>query len=251
MTGPVVGVVCALRSEARHLGRRVYGQGLVQAVAPGTLRVVSGMGGTLAAAGAERLIAAGAGALVSWGLAGGLDPELPVGLIFLPSEILAPDGALLATDTPWRERLAAALGRFSPLASGRLVTSVAAVGTVAAKAALFKRSGARAVDMESASVAQVARSRDLPFLAIRVIIDRAVDVLPDSLLAAIAAGGEFSLWRLLAHLARSPAELAPFVRLARTHSQANRSLAAAAASGALAPQQSVSLGTGPCTAGAS
>jgi len=243
---PVVGVVCALHSEARHLGRSVSGQGSVETVATGTLRVVSGMGGTAAAAGAERLIAAGAGALVSWGLAGGLDPELRAGLIFVPSEVMAPDGALLATDTLWRARLATALVRFSPLTSGRLVTSVAAVGTVAAKAALFKTSGARAVDMESAAIAQVARSRDLPFLAIRVIIDRAVDVLPDSFVAAIGVGGEFSIGQLLAHLARSPRELAPLVRLARTYQQANRSLAAAAASGGLAGPL-----RGPHTEGAS
>jgi len=231
------GVVCALRTEARQLGRTVAKHDSVESLADGTLLAVTGMGYAAAEAGAERLVAAGAAALMSWGLAGGLDPELPAGQIFLPSEIMAPDGALLPTDRLWRERLRATLTGSSPLSFGRLATSPAAVVTVAAKAALFKTSGARAVDMESAAIARVAQKHGLPFVAIRVIVDRATDALPDAVLAASAAGPEVSAWGLLGGLVRSPREVAQVLRLAGAYRQANRSLAAVAARGALLSQQ--------------
>ena len=239
LTDPVVGVACALRNEARHLVRPPPRFSSVQRLPDGKLLALTGMGPAAAAAGAERLVAAGAGALVSWGLAGGLDPALPAGKIFLPSEIATPEGALLATDARWRERLAASVSGFAPLTSGRLVTVAAVVATAAAKAALFKASGARAVDMESAAIGEVARGRSLPFIAVRVIIDRAGDAMPDSFVAAFDASGEFSLLRLLARLPRAPGELGALLQLAGTFRQANRALAAVAASAALAQPRTV------------
>ena len=45
--------------------------------------------------GARSLIEAGATALASWGMAGGLDPALSAGAILLPSEVLGPDGRIV------------------------------------------------------------------------------------------------------------------------------------------------------------
>jgi adenosylhomocysteine nucleosidase len=236
LTDAVVGVACALRNEARHLVRPAPRQTGVVRLPDGKLLVLTGMGPAAATAGAERLVEAGAGALVSWGLAGGLDPTLPAGKIFLPSEIVTPAGALLATDVSWRERLAAAVAGFAPV-TGRLVTTPEVVATAAAKAALFKASAARAVDMESAAIAEVARSRALPFVAVRVIIDRAGDAMPDSFVAAFDASGDFSVRRLLLELLRAPGDLRAVLQLVGTFHRANRALAAVAASGALAPPQ--------------
>jgi adenosylhomocysteine nucleosidase len=246
-----VGVACALRTEARHLVRPVPRQTEVLRLPDGKLFALTGMGPAAATAGAERLVAAGAGALVSWGLAGGLDPTLPAGKIFLPSEIATPAGTLLATDGEWRESLGAAVAGFAPVISGRLVTASAVVATAAAKAALFKASGARAVDMESAAIGEVARSRALPFIAVRVIIDRAGDVMPDSFVAAFDAVGDFSLRRLLLQLSRAPADLGAVLQLAGTFYQANRALAAVSASGALArPHRTAAAAGSSHTAGA-
>jgi adenosylhomocysteine nucleosidase len=251
LTDPVVGVACALRNEARHLVRPVPRQTGVVRLADGKLLVLTGMGPAAATAGAECLVAAGAGALVSWGLAGGLDPTLSAGKIFLPSEIVTPERTLLATDARWRERLGAAVAGFAPVTSGKLVTTPAVVATAAAKAALFEASGARAVDMESAAIAEVARSRALPFVAVRVIIDRAGDAMPDSFVAAFDASGDFSVRRLLLNLLRAPGDLRAVLQLVGTFHQANRALAAVAASGALArPQQAQAAAGGSRTASA-
>jgi adenosylhomocysteine nucleosidase len=228
LTRTVVGFVCALKAEARHLGKGVPRNPFITRLADGTLLSLCGMGGVAAAAGAGALIEAGAGALVSWGMAGGLDPSLRCGRIVLPGEVIAPDGAPIATSRGWREQLSAALALRQPLCGGRLFTSPHAIASVAAKAALFRESGAVAVDMESRAVAQVALKHDAPFIAVRVIVDAASDALPAAVSEAADANGQLRLARLLARMLLAPAELPSLLRLARRYGTANRALAAVA-----------------------
>ena len=75
---------------------------------------------------------------------------------------------------------------------------------------------------------------DLKTLAVRVIIDGAADALPAAVAAAADRAGHLRLWRLIGALTRSPAELAPLIRLARRYRTASRSLAALARAGPLA-----------------
>ena len=186
------------------------------------------MGSEAATLAARTLVDAGAAALVSWGMAGGLDPSLAAGTLILPTEIVAPNGATIPTSKPWRERLSAAVSAHRPAVPGKLVTSTRAVGTVADKAALFRQTGAAAVDMESLAVAEVALERRVPFLAVRVIVDSASDVLPKSVAAAADASGHLRLWRLLGALTLAPSDLMPLIRLARGYRAAGQALTAVA-----------------------
>ncbi len=192
-----------------------------------------------AAQSARALVDAGAGALVSWGMAGGLDPVLVAGTIFLPNEVVATDGTALVTAPHWRERLSEAVrargGAAVPIVlQGRLLTSPRAIGSLSDKAALFHQTGAAAVDMESLAVAEIAHTHQLPFIAIRVIVDSAEDALPQAVTAAADSEGHLQVWRLMGALARAPADLAPLIRLAHRYRAANRSLAAIARVGSLA-----------------
>jgi adenosylhomocysteine nucleosidase len=193
------------------------------------------MGNSAAAAGSRALIAAGATALASWGMAGGLDPTLDAGAILLPTEVLGPDGQSFNTASAWRDRLSCAVAALAPVRSGKLVTRTRAIGSVADKAELFRATGAAAVDMESAAVGEVAERHQLPFIAVRVIVDSAADVLPRAVTAAADSEGHLQIWRLIGALALAPNELAPLIRLARRYRAANRSLAAIASTGSLAP----------------
>ncbi len=185
--------------------------------------------------GAQSLVEAGATALASWGMAGGLDPALGAGAILLPTEVLGPDGRTFNTEQGWRNRLSAAIAAHAPVCSGRLLTSPRAVGSVADKAELFRATGAVAVDMESAAIGAVAGQRRLPFIAVRVVVDSAADVLPRAVTAAADKEGHLQIGRLIGALALAPNELAPLIRLARRYRAANRSLAAIARMGSLAP----------------
>jgi adenosylhomocysteine nucleosidase len=230
-----VGIVCALAAEARHLGPATSRKGSVATLADGTLLAVSGMGCAAAEAAAGSLLDAGATALASWGMAGGLDPALAAGAVFLPHAVITIDGISIATARYWRERLDAALSARQPVARGTLLTSTRAIASVAQKAALHRDTGAAAVDMESAAVARVAAARQLPFIAVRVIVDGASDVLPRAVTAAADSAGQLQLWRLIGALALVPGDLAPLIRLARRYRAASRSLAALARVGTLPP----------------
>jgi len=197
------------------------------------------MGMAAAAHSARALVDAGAGALVSWGMAGGLDPALMAGTVFLPGEVVATDGTALLTALHWRERLSEAVrtqgGAALPIVlQGRLLTSPKAIGSLADKATLFRQTGAAAVDMESLAIAEIAHTHQLPFIAIRVIVDSAEDALPRAVTAAADSEGQLQVWRLMGALARAPADLAPLIRLAQRYRAANRSLAAIARVGSLA-----------------
>ena len=226
------GVVAALAREARTLGPAVQSGAGFDLLGDGTLRAVSGVGCAAAGMAALRLVEAGATALVSWGMAGGLDPDLEAGAICLPREIIAPDGMRFATAARWRETLAASIASRRPVVTGALLTSLCPLAGIAAKATARRETGSIAVDMESSAVAQVAAAREVPFMAVRVIVDTAFDAIPGSI-ASAGGSGRVRIAELAAKLARTPAEIVPLLRLARRYRTAMRSLRAVAELGSL------------------
>jgi adenosylhomocysteine nucleosidase len=225
----LLGVVAALEAEARTLGVAVRRHEGLASLGDGALLAVSGMGGAPAAAAANRLVNAGASALMSFGLAGGLDPSLSAGTVVLPSEVISRDGARFSTSEEWRGRLSLAVAEMKPVTSGALLTSVQPIDTALAKAAAFRETGAVAVDMESVGVAEVAAAHHLPFVAVRVVVDGAADALPGAVVAA-SRGGHFRVLPLVCGLAVAPRDLVGLFRLARRYRAATRSLSAVALS---------------------
>jgi adenosylhomocysteine nucleosidase len=226
-----IGIVSALAAEARTLGPAARQGAELHRLADGALLAVSGIGEGAAAAAARRLVLAGATALVSFGMAGGLDPALICGAVLLPEEVVAHDGAAVsATATEWRQRLRAALPAAFIACGGRLLTSERPVATPDAKASAWRESRAAAVDMESAAIAQVARQARLPFIALRVIVDTASDQLPAAVIAA-SSGGQLRLGRLFAALLRAPSDVGGLIRLSARYRIAMRVLAAVVAPG--------------------
>ncbi len=222
-----VGVVAALDAEARTLGPAVRRDDGLFFLSDGALLAVSGMGAALAAIAARNLIDAGAAALISFGLAGGLDPLLSAGTVVLPSEVISRDGTRFLTSRVWREQLSAAVAKQRPVDAGALLTSSAPIGAVAEKAAAFRETGAVACDMESFHVAEVSAAHNLPFIAVRVIVDSAEDVLPRAVVAA-SRDGQVNMRRLIGGLAAAPLDLIALIRLARAYRAATRSLTAVA-----------------------
>ena len=227
------GVVAALGAEARTLGTLARRSDGLWSARDGMLVAVSGMGCRAAAAAARGLVDSGATGLVSWGMAGGLDPALQAGMICLPSVIVSRAGASFTTADRWRQRVLDVIGPGRPVVGGRLLTSAVAIGDVAGKIAAFRDTGAAAVDMESLAVAEVAVAHGLPFLSVRAIVDTAADELPRAVLDA-SSDGPLCLSRLLLGVLRSPPQILPLLRLARRYSAATRSLAAVARTSALA-----------------
>lgn len=229
-----LGIVTALRVESRPLGPARERGRTHTVLADGTLLVVSGVGAAAARQGARSLIAAGAKALVSWGMAGGLDPLLAAGSIVLPEEVVSPDGVRFPTTRHWREHLGAAIAARQPVCFGTLLSSRQVIGSVADKSTVFGKTAAAAVDMESAAVAEVALSERLPFLAVRAIVDTAEDSLPRAFVALIGSSGAVRIGPLLGSLALRPADVPRLVQLMRRYRAASSALSTVARCGALA-----------------
>jgi adenosylhomocysteine nucleosidase len=230
----LLGVVAALESEARALGSAVRRRDGLCSLSDGVLLAVSGMGGALAAIAARSLADAGAVRLLSFGMAGGLDPKLSAGTVVVPTEVISLSGTRFTTSAEWREQLCLGIAQQRTSVGGVLLSSATPVDAVADKATLFHETGAVAVDMESLGVAEVAAARGLPFMAVRVIVDTAGDVLPRAVVAASQAG-QVSMRRLIGGLALAPLELFAIIRLAQRYRAARRSLSAVASAGFPAP----------------
>jgi adenosylhomocysteine nucleosidase len=239
-----VGVVAALRAEARALGRARQHRAEASAsfgnlafLRDGSMLAVSGIGGVAAATAAKALIDAGVAALMTFGLAGGLDPALAPGHVLLPVEVMSRDGTRFATARLWRERLSASLSAHCVVGAGVVLTAEHSIASPQDKAAAFRATGAAAVDMESVSVARIAAEHQLPFVCVRVIVDTAADALPRAVVAA-SGSGRIQITRLLAGLIVAPGDIGALLQLTQRYRTAMRSLKAVARSGPLAPLDS-------------
>jgi adenosylhomocysteine nucleosidase len=145
------------------------------------------------------------------GFAGALRPDLRVGDVLLATEVC--DAAGACWPATWPGELPGGEWR-PPLHRARLLTAAGIVGTPAEKRALAERSGAAAVDLESAAAAGVCRRHGVPFGCVRAISDEADTPLSPQL-AGLVAGGRAAPGRVLAALARSPRLAGELWRLAR------------------------------------
>ncbi|UCE89918.1 MAG: purine phosphorylase [Pseudomonadota bacterium] len=220
----LLGVVTALPAEGACLaGRRVNPLERVALDDAGWMEV-AGIGANRAACAAQTLVASGATALLSWGVAGGLESQLAAGALVVPRTVTSADGVLHQADSLWRARVEAALGSNVQMTDGALVESEQVLTTVAEKQALFERSGAAAVDMESAAVARVAADAMLPFLCIRAIVDSADRTLPAAALVAVDETGRPRAGRLLGAVLRRPSDLVALIALSFAMKSARKTL---------------------------
>lgn len=203
----ILGIVAPLTSEARSLtSQPIRAGGLVQL--PGvTLLKVAGIGAEKALAAAELLVAEGATALLSWGSGGGLQPNLSPGNLILPKTIIDLQERILRADEAWHNRLYQSLSSHLPIHTEPLAQSPTVLTTPVEKLDFFKQTAAIAVDMESGSVAEVASKANLPFMAIRAIVDTSDMTIPLSGLTAIDEYGGLRPMHLLGSLLRRPADL--------------------------------------------
>ena len=218
----VTGIVAALTAEARTLGPVRANQ--INTLADGTLLIISGMGPQAATRAAQALVGAGARSLLSFGLAGALDPGLGAGAVLLPAAVTDGTGVVHRTCAVWRAQLAVRAGAGAEHHGGTLLSVAQPLMTASAKSEAWGRTHACAVDMESFAIGRVATEQQSDFAIARVVIDTAVDSLPGSVTRATDARGELNYPRLLSGLLRSPAELLALLRLARRYRLAMASL---------------------------
>lgn len=155
-------------------------------------------------------------AVVSFGVAGGLDPALKPGDLVLATKIVSETGEWAASEDLLQALDARLAGETrlrtvrAPLAGVDL-----ALGCAVTKRAAYGTSGAAAVDMESHIAAEYAARHDLPFAAIRVVCDPAHRGLPPVVNVALTPEGGVALPRVLGSLMRRPGQIVDLFHLGR------------------------------------
>ncbi|MFQ5936218.1 MAG: purine phosphorylase [Acidiferrobacterales bacterium] len=219
----------ALAPEARCLLHRRVKPGARVAINGRDWVQLSGIGPRRAARAAQSLLSAGATALLSWGTAGALAPQLQPGSLVLPQTVMTPGGDLFPVHAHWHAFMAGRLKGQLTSNHEPLLESPAVVAEPAEKAQLFQRWGAVAVDMESAAVAAVAAQAEVPYLVIRAVSDSAASGIPADVINAIDANGRWRVPALTSALLKRPQLLVDCVRLRRDFRVACRTLRCVAA----------------------
>jgi len=162
--------------------------------------------------------------VISFGVAGGLDPSLKSGDVVVATEVMAGDTRWLAGLSLTEAQIAGiALGR-RRVVRGLLAGVEEVVAARDCKAALHSETGAAAVDMESHIAAAYAAEAGLPFAALRVISDPAHRALPALARKAIKPNGEIDLRKILGSVVRNPRTVRALVSTGIDFNRALRSL---------------------------
>jgi len=151
--------------------------------------------------------------LVSFGIAGGLAPELKAGTVVVSGEVVS-ERHRWAIEPSVRRQLsqfARSIGAVEGLifgASSILATQIEKKRTWAATRAL-------AVDLESEIVARTATALGIPFIVLRSIADTARRDLPPASLVPLTANGNPDVLKVFSAVLRRPFQVGGMIGLAR------------------------------------
>ncbi|MEI7796340.1 MAG: phosphorylase [Methylococcaceae bacterium] len=188
----------------------------------------SGAGAENARKAAELLVSKGATQLMSWGCAAALSPDLKMGDLVLADSLLNSDGLETAVNSTWHQHAKTVLGSTVVAYKGALFNSNKLVSTAEEKQAIYEKTGAIALDMESGAIAEVAQHYALPFLAIRAIADPASMDLPLAISKALNENGEIEISKIIASLVFNLKEIPHLIQLGQYFQLAKRTLSTVA-----------------------
>ncbi|CAH9017816.1 purine phosphorylase [Candidatus Nitrosacidococcus sp. I8] len=215
------GIIAALPSEGRCLTKKnLYPKESIH-LSESLYLQLSGMGSERAQLAAESFVAAGAKALISWGVAGGLAPHIKSGTLLLPKQIRVTEDEIYHTDHEWRQRIINRLDSRLTFSIDALHHTEITLGCPETKNLIYHQTQCVATDMESAPIASVAAKAGIPFLVIRSVVDPAHMALPNSILSTVNMEGNIRKLALLANLLKCPKDILKLWQLA-THFHAAR-----------------------------
>ncbi|HTS64285.1 MAG TPA: hypothetical protein VMH28_19820 [Candidatus Acidoferrales bacterium] len=197
-------IVAADRMEFRGMPAR-----------PDWVLKANGVGARFAAAAVDRALEESRpDAVVSTGFCGALDPGLNVGDVVVATEVAAAGRRFPALEP--RGRRAAS--------RGTVVSTDHVVQTAAEKSQLHL-SGAIAVEMEAAGVAERAAQHGLPFFCIKAVTDLASEDMANDFNSALRPDGHFATMDILSSSLRQPMTRIPeLIRLRKRCARAALSL---------------------------
>jgi adenosylhomocysteine nucleosidase len=198
-------LVCfAVKEEARYFARRVDSHPEIRILLTGMgrLNVERTVRPALVAHAPQRVITAG--------FAGGLRPELKTGTVVFFAD----------PETGLESHL-----RASGATQVHFYNAETVISTAVEKQALFRTTGAEAVEMESQYVQALCREAQVPAATVRVILDTAAEDLPLDFNQVMTPDQRMDYGKLAFHLLRSPSKIKVLLRLQKQSTFAARRLA--------------------------
>lgn len=163
------------------------------------------------------------GGVLSFGLAGGLAPDLRSGDVVLASHVFEQSERHDVHDV-WHSSILSASQSTMRVRHGAITGHDVVIARAADKAALHAGSGAVAVDMESHIAALYARKHGLPFAIIRVISDPVTRSLPPVASDALKPDGNIDMSKILKGIARNPGQVPALIAAGFDSGRAFKSL---------------------------
>jgi adenosylhomocysteine nucleosidase len=149
--------------------------------------------------------------IISFGIAGGLDPRLKPGTLLVASHMISSDG-MFHTDRGWSRAL---LDSHPHAHHAPILGLQEVIAEPAKRVHYFQETGAAAIDMESPYAASFAAKHRIPFAAFRVIADPAHRRMPRFTLGAVRDDGSINIAGVLREIVRRPADIADLIALGR------------------------------------
>ena len=219
-----LGIIAALPAEAKCLYRKKLKVGLPVEIQKGIYLCLSGIGHEPALSASKKLLALKVDGLVSWGVAGAIDESLNSGELILPETIISNDKRYLIS-SDWLNRVTNFFQQSTyPSASGNIASSKEICASVTDKELLLKKTGALAVDMESAAIAEIATAHGLDFLVIRAISDKANTAIPEAVLNHTDNLGQPRILKFMLSCLLKPAQIKEIFVLAAGYKMGLKSL---------------------------
>jgi adenosylhomocysteine nucleosidase len=220
-----IGIITALIREANSLTNINIEPNVITPIGGQINILVCGMGSERAHSAAHKLIDSGCDALISWGTAGALMPNIKPGALIIPESIITQEEEIIQTASKWRRTVVKELDDCpDDVYLGRLSDTMQVITSSKEKYAAREQGDSLAVDMESATIALVARQKNIPFISIRAISDSAYMSIPESILNYTDPYGRVKISRLIPAILKRPADIPKIINLAMGYRSASRTL---------------------------
>ena len=220
-----IGIITALIREANSLTGINIEPEVITPIGGQINILVCGMGRERAHSAAQKMAVSGCDALVSWGTAGALLPNIKPGSLIIPESIMTQEDEIIQTASTWRRQVVKELNDCpDDVYLGRLSDSMQVLTSAKEKYAAREHGDSIAVDMESATIALVARQENVAFISIRAISDSAYMSIPESILSYTDPYGRVQISQLIPAILKRPADIPKIVKLAMGYRSASRTL---------------------------
>ncbi len=213
-------IIAALPAEAACLYNKKLNVGAPVEIHKNIFLCLSGMGHESATQAANECLALNVNGLVSWGVAGAIEKTLGSGNLILASSIVTADKTY-QTSSEWQNNLLANFRNNGiKTSNGNIASCKEVCASITDKNNLLNKTGAIAVDMESAAIAEIAQCNKLDFVAIRAVADKANTSIPEAVLNHTDNLGNPKLLNFIFSCISRPSQIRDIAVLAKSYKNA-------------------------------